>query len=247
MKRQLLYLILLSAITISGLAQSLELSNSQGVIPPNAIIIQSGTPDSSELITYLNVKNKGTGAINVVCRKTELTMLDSTVSMMCWAGQCWAPTVDVSPGSTPIEAGQTNTEFSGHYSAQTATYMFHTGESIVRWVFFNENNVNDSMSVTIKYRTFGLGVEDGNVQNASLTSAYPNPAGANASFSYSVLSGSAAVVVRNVLGSTVLSESLSSGSGKFTINTANLADGIYFYSLVVDGKISQTKKLIVRH
>jgi len=247
MKRQLLYFLLLSAISISGLAQSLELSNINGVIAPNSILIQSGTPDSSELITYLNVKNKSTNTVNVVCRKTELKMLDSTVSMMCWAGQCWAPTVYVSPNSSPLAAGQTSTEFSGHYSAQTATYFFHSGESIVRWVFFNQDNVNDSMSVTIKYRTFGLGVEDENGRSASLTNAYPNPAGANASFSYSIPSGSAVVVVRNVLGSTVLSEPLSSGNGKFIINTANLSNGIYFYSMMVDGKLSLTKKLIVKH
>jgi hypothetical protein len=43
------------------------------------------------------------------------------------------------------------------------------------------------------------------------------------------------------------SDQIASGNGKFNISTTNLSDGIYFYSLMVNGKIIQTKKLMVKH
>ena len=247
MKRQLLYFFLLSAIAISGFAQSLELSNLNGIIPPNSIIIQAGTPDSGTLVTHLNVKNISNTGINVLCKKSLLSLLDSTMMLFCW-GICYDSSVHVSPNPQYIEAGHSFTEFVGDYIAMTASYYFHSGESVVRWVFFNQENVNDSVSVTVKYTTYPLGIAEVNNRQPDLSNAFPNPAGASASFNYSIPTGSTGVViVRNVLGSTVLSEQLAGESGKFTINSFNLSEGIYFYSLMVDGKISQTKKLIVKH
>jgi hypothetical protein len=198
--------------------------------------------------TFLNVKNVGSAAISVLCKKVELTMIDSTAMAMCWAGACYSPETFVSPYSELIEPGQTNNEFSGDYMTTKMSFAFTIGQSEVRWVFFNQDNVNDSVSVTIKYSTFGVGIEDGNVRQASLSNAYPNPSRSSSIFSYSIPSGSeGSVVVRNILGSTLVSEPLAAGNGNFTINTENLGDGIYFYSLMLDGKISQTKKLIVKH
>jgi len=250
MKRRLLCLFFLSAVVFSGFAQSLELSTMEGtVIPANSHIMQYVDPLSGSMFsTLLNVKNTSSAPISVLCKKVQLTLIDSTAFAMCWAGSCYPSETFVSPNAQLIESGQTNSEFSGDYMSTKMSYTFNIGESEIRWVFFSQDNVNDSVSVTIKYSTFGLSIEDGDVRQASLSNAYPNPAGANSSFSYSAPSGSqGAVVVRNILGSTMLSEPLVAGNGKFTINTGNFGDGIYFYSLMIDGKISQTKKLIVKH
>ncbi len=247
MNIRLLTLFLLSTITFSCFAQSLELSDIHGIILPNSVIVQEGTPDSVKLITYLNVKNIGVKTINVICKKYQLTMLDSTEITMCWAGSCYSPEINVSPNAQPIEAGQTITDFIGHYNQQEFRPLA-PGESVVSWVFFDSANVKDSISVTIKYTSYPLDIEDVIANRAALSNAYPNPAGVSASFDYSIEPGSTgSVIIRNILGSTVQSGQLISGSGKFTINTTNLKDGIYFYSLLVDSNIPQVKKLIVKH
>jgi hypothetical protein len=238
---------MISAFAVAGFAQSLELSNSHGVIPANAIIIQEGSPDSIELITYMNVKNVGTKAIDVLCKKSQLSMQETTEVTMCWAGGCYPSSVNISPNAQNMAVGQTITEFVGHYLQSNFQHL-QSGESVVRWVFYDQKNVNDSMSVTIKYTSYPLGVEDANTRPAVLSNAYPNPADANATFSYSIPAGtSGVVIVRNLLGATMQSERLPSVSGKYSISTGNLGDGIYFYSLMIDGKISQTKKLVVKH
>jgi hypothetical protein len=247
MKKLLLPLLLFAAIALLGHSQSLQLSNIHGVIPANSIMVQEGSPDSSELITYMNVKNVGTKTVNIFCKKSQLSMLDSTELTMCWAGNCYPANVNVSPYSQPITAGQTITEFVGHYT-QIAFQHFKKGESVVRWVFFDRDNANDSMSVTIKYTSYPLGIAETTEHQSVLSNAYPNPAGVSTSLSYSIPSGSdGAIIIRNLLGATMQSEQLRSTSGKIILNTTNLSDGIYFYSLLVNGKISQTKKLIVKH
>ena len=245
--KRLIFVLLLAAAACSGHAQSLQLSNIHGVIAPNAIIIQAGTPDSLEMITYLNVKNIGTGTMSVYCKKSELSMLDSTQMTMCWADGCYPPDVNVSPSAKTIQAGETITDFVGHYS-QIAYLPFMKGESVIRWVFYDAEDDNDSMSVTIKYTSYPVGVEETTQPLATLSNASPNPASAHASFSYFVPSGSVGeIIIRNVLGSTIHSEKLPSGHGTSTINTTNLSNGIYFYSLLVDGKLCQSKRLIVKH
>jgi hypothetical protein len=247
MKRRLLPFFLLSAIALFGFTQSFELSNIHGIITPNSIIVQEGSPDSVELVTYMNVKNIGAKPIDVFCKKTHLAMLDSTEITMCWAGQCYPPFVNISTFSQPIAVGQTITDFIGHYT-QIAFNHFKPGESVIRWVFYDRSNVNDSTSVTIKYTSYPLGIEDANAIQTVLSNAYPNPAGTNATISYSIPSGSiGAIIIRNLLGSTMQSDQIASGNGKFNISTTNLSDGIYFYSLMVNGKIIQTKKLMVKH
>jgi len=247
MKKLFLLVYLLSIAAFYGYSQSLSLSNLQGPIVANSTIIQAGTPDSTELITYMNVKNTGTSTLNVFCKKVHVTMMDSVEVTMCWAGACYPSFVNVSPNSKPIDAGQIITDFVGHYSCMTS-HGFKSGESIVRWVFYDGANTNDSVSVTVKYTSFPLGVDDKIIHQGILSNIYPNPADATVSFSYAVPSGSqGTIVIRNLVGSMVQTEQVSDGSGKMTLNTASLNDGIYFCSLVLDGKISQTKKLVIKH
>ena len=247
MKKFVLSVFLISMAFFYGYSQSLSLSNHNGPIAANSIIVQAGTPDSSELITYFNVKNNTGSTVNVFCKKSALVLLDSTEVSMCWAGGCYPSSTNVSPNFQPIAAGETNSEFSGHYT-QVAFNHFKPGESIVRWVFFNRDNVNDSVSVTVKYTSYPLGIAESGARQGSLSNFYPNPASAEAGCIYSLPAGSqGAIVVRNMLGAQVLEQPLSNNSGKMKINTVSLPDGVYFCSLLVEGKVSQTKKLIVRH
>ena len=247
MRKLILSVYLLSLVALYGYSQSLSLSNIHGTIAPNSTIVQAGTPDSVELITYLNVKNISNNPVSVLCKKTELTMLDSTEITMCWAGGCYGSSTYISPNAKDIAAGQTITEFSGHYT-QIAFGHFTSGLSVVRWVFYDETNANDSVSVTVRYTTFPTGLDDAKEPQGMLSNAYPNPANGNATCSYSLHSGSqGTILIRNILGESVQTHLLSASSGKVTINSMNLSDGIYFCSLLVDGKICQTQKLMVQH
>jgi hypothetical protein len=69
------------------------------------------------------------------------------------------------------------------------------------------------------------------------------------SFDYNLPSSanSAQLIIRNSLGVEVENSMLDNQSGKKSINVSNYSSGIYFYTLVVDGKTIQSKKIIVKH
>jgi hypothetical protein len=248
MKKLILFIYLLSIVAIYGYSQNISLSNSHGTIVSGSMIDQVGTPDSSELLTYLYVKNTGSKPISVLCKKYHLSLLDSTEVLMCWAGSCYGPETYVSPNEQLITSGQTIKDFVGHYASTKASFLLNPGESLIRWVFYDSASPNDSASVTVKYTTYPLGIEDSKGNKGMLSNMYPNPASGNASCSYTLPSGArGAIVIRDILGSTLQTQVLPNDSGRFTVNTMNLSDGVYFCSLLVEGKVSQTKKLIVKH
>ncbi len=245
MKKLILPFVLLLA-TAAGFAQSLSLSNIHGPITANSIMIQPGTPDSVELITYLYVTNNSSASKDILCKKTELSLLGNVEVTMCWAGGCYSSTTFVSPNAQAIAPGETDLEFSGHYT-QINFQPIGTGESVIRWTFFDRVDPNDSVSVTVKYTTFPVGQEERTAARVSLSDLSPNPASGNVTAGYSLPAGSqGTLAVRNMLGTLVMELPLS-GSGKTTLSTTGLRDGIYFCTLTADGKAGQTRKLIVKH
>lgn len=84
---------------------------------------------------------------------------------------------------------------------------------------------------------------------ASSLNAYPNPAANNATISYSLnKSGNVSIVITDLMGRVVMNmeEGNQTAGTTYTVNvnTANLANGTYFYTLNVNGE-KQTKKFVV--
>ena len=107
--------------------------------------------------------------------------------------------------------------------------------------------LNDGKSATDEI----LRIEDRLFANDKITvsNIYPNPSTEYAEIDYSV-SGNfteAKIVIYNMLGSTVNEHELDRSERKVKISTRDMANGIYFYQLSLDGKKVATKKLLVRH
>ena len=92
----------------------------------------------------------------------------------------------------------------------------------------NEQNINTSAS------------------NASLLQNSPNPVRGLTAIKYSLPEGSsrAQLLLTDALGSTVKAVQLTS-SGVVNLDVSSLSSGVYNYSLVVDGKTVQTRKMTV--
>jgi hypothetical protein len=83
--------------------------------------------------------------------------------------------------------------------------------------------------------------------SASLGAAYPNPAQEQVFIPYSLPAGSrqAKVVLRDITGREVSSYAVKQKQGNLPVNVIKLPQGIYLYTLEVDGKPIATKKLAV--
>jgi hypothetical protein len=83
----------------------------------------------------------------------------------------------------------------------------------------------------------------------NITRVYPNPANkdANFDFEWNQHTTEAKIVIYNLLGTIVREVELRDNVSRVKIDTENLVEGIYFYSLVVKNRPTITQKLIIRH
>ena len=94
--------------------------------------------------------------------------------------------------------------------------------------------------------------EQKQLQNESagwLGDIHPNPANSSTTIDYSLPSGVGAAFcqIYTLNGNIVTAISLPAAQGRsqVQVNTSQLAQGMYIYSLVADGKVLDTKKLVV--
>lgn len=240
MKKYLLFACFLGLAATMAYSQSLTLSNEFGPVANNATIVVTGLPSDDEIVVEMNITNTTSDSIPVICKKVETSLVPGTATLFCW-GLCFSPTVYVSPDPLYIHAGETNTaDFSGHYLPQG-----FSGLSTVRYVFYDERNPDDSVCFNADFQAYPLGVGEP-VANGTI-SAYPNPASGNVTFTFSANDAvNGKIVIRNLVGETVRELNLSGTAGQVSFNVAELASGIYFYSLVSGGQTAATKKLVVR-
>lgn len=198
--------------------------------------------NEGEEIDFIHFKNITSEQIDV---KVYLQKIDinSTASLyMCFNGNCLLDTL--SPTSITLEPGVEYTQFDLQYS--------HTNDatSIARIHLVDPRNLESLQSFVVLYRNPDLSIAKPIKSNVLSLEAYPNPAAQSATINYSLPSNyrQVTLVLRNMIGKELKTIQLSSSSkGKQTINTYDLPNGVYFYSIIGDGKTIATKKLIVKH
>lgn len=101
-------------------------------------------------------------------------------------------------------------------------------------------------SLTLSAQTPDL--TSANPPAVTLELPYPNPAIDHISFSYSSSEqvSSAALVIRNILGSEIGRHTLDPLKRELKLSLSTYKPGLYFYTLVVDGRNQQTHKFLVK-
>ena len=185
-----------------------------------------------------------TSNIAIVCEKVANNDIPGTTNDFC-LGLCFAPSVNVSPAQM-MATGET-LDFSAHYLAENYFDVLGMQQSMTYYLYDN-NNPEERFVINVIFQYSMEGVEDiSGVEEFS--NAYPVPASDVVNFDYSFNSNvsNAMVAVYNMMGQEVLRSDINSMSGKLSLNVSDLADGVYFYSLIVNGKTEKSNKLVVRH
>ncbi|MCF8368890.1 MAG: T9SS type A sorting domain-containing protein [Bacteroidales bacterium] len=240
MKTRLFLLFILGFSLTLIQAQSLVLSHEGNTLEPNAEVYVQGSALEFEIIVEVDITNTSGNNIDVLVQRYENEMVPGTSSAFCW-GLCFPSNVSLSPYSITIEAGTTNeTDFSGHYYPAVIT-----GTSTISYVFFDENNPNDSVMVTVHYNGMITGIGE----NAKLQSnAFPNPVNdlLNIEIENEVFNGEYTFALIDLTGSVV--KTIVTNKSTLIINTAELAEGMYFYRITssFEEKVL-SDKIVVRH
>jgi len=86
--------------------------------------------------------------------------------------------------------------------------------------------------------------------STSISTNFPNPFSLITTISYTILkdTNDAKIIIYNTNGSTIKTYNLKErgSKGSLTINKQEMKSGVYFYTLITDGIVIGTKKMIVK-
>jgi hypothetical protein len=247
MKKILLSFLFLS-FAFFGFAQTLSLSWDDGAIEDGATISVLEEPTEFEIVAHVYVTNDLTAAgdsVALICKKEEISLIEGSVNTFCW-GLCYPPNIFQSGDTIYIQPGETNElDFSGHLNANGGQ-----GTSTIKytWEITAGPNVGETISVYIDFISGYAGFDDTMDLSNLFSNAYPNPANSYTTFDYAIPSqvGQATLLVHNLLGAVVKEVKINDKEGKLLVNTTDLIEGMYFYSIVIDNEVVVSRKLIIK-
>ncbi|NOZ47974.1 MAG: T9SS type A sorting domain-containing protein [Chlorobi bacterium] len=222
-------------------AQNFALTSVDGNdITNDTLVVEAETiPDI--IYGYVHVKNISNVSMDVVVKKIENSILDSTVNTFCWGVNCYPPTTFIS-NSYSLEPGIVDESFYCEY------YPFgNSGQSSITFVFYNERDASDSAFVVITIKT-GIVASKNVLRNLQYTFSkpYPNPAKEFTQIDFSIEKNkNAKMEIYNILGKKVEYYNLSNGQDKVLINTSEFQPGIYFYSFIINKTVINSGKFKV--
>lgn len=237
MKKIYLFLVLILSVVIIK-AQGLTFALSDGTAFTDNVNILLNE-DESYSADFIHITNTSNNAITCKIQIVKQSIAIGANIQMCFDGNCLVDTIN----KLTINAGETYDKFDLLYTYE------NTNPSIIKVNFLDTTASNILQFFTVNYKDNLSLPTMGKVRPLSL-SAYPNPATNYSIIKYSVPTkyNNAKVVIRNMLGSVVKTINVKGGTtGKINLNTTDLNNGVYFYSIIADGYVLSAKKLVVKH
>jgi hypothetical protein len=239
--KKLLLLVTSAAFSLSLSAQSLQWVN----INPGLSV--SG-PNNETFDPYAQVKNISANDISVRVIRTVNNLANGHSSNFCFGGVCFLPGTDESPANLAVyvPAGQVADSVPGTLRADLNPLGFD-GISEVTYCVYNVDDVSDSVCITFKYNAGPISVSE-LAKLKFLGNVHPNPADQNASVAYNLTyAKDAQIVISNLLGSAIAKVTLTEKAGTVALPIATLPEGVYYYTLMNDGKALVSKRLMITH
>lgn len=222
-------------------AQTIEFSNN-GIVFNDTVKFQ--IPSNENPITdYIYFKNITSEAKTILVQLHKVVLAPNSDLAMCFNGTCLIDTISTVP--VVLEPNVEYTEFDLQYTYE------NNQTSIGKINILDASTMQVLQSFVAKYYDPTVSLPKQVKPHLELSlDVYPNPVSNNATINYTLPSNysNGQIVVRNMIGSTVKSTEIKSGvSGKYQFSTMELANGVYFYSIIGNGKTISTKKMVVKH
>jgi hypothetical protein len=193
-------------------------------------LVQGNAFNDGDISGIAVVENISSDTVDVRLKRIDANYNALTDSnAICW-GLCFTPDISVSPPSftRSIAPGKRDTA------------ILH--------VYPDKDGPTDSVAYDIQYEVLrDLGYAQFQAAKPQLE-VFPNPvSGPRAQFRYQLGAAQQAFLeVRNLVGQTLLRQRLTRQKGQVKLSTRGWAQGVYLYSLEINGKVLETKKMILR-
>lgn len=204
------------------------------------VITVEGTLDESTVVSHIKIRNDSELPVNVMVRRVVNNTVEGSSNLFCW-GSCYSPTVDTSLSTVTLEPGVVNSEFAGDYYHEG-----NTGTTSVSYYFYEDRNTENEIGVEIHYVVEVDGIHEQDMINA--LSTYPNPADNQLNLEFRLTQfNDAYITVNNMVGATIMNKQITEMENQISLNTSRFVNGIYFYTIMVDGAPVATEKFIIAH
>ena len=238
MFKKTIFTLMLMAMMGFVSAQTLQLEW-DGTVYNDGETIICNTEEYGEFTQKFHVRNLASVDQNVVLEKEVIEPLEGVMEYFCW-GNCYLPETMVTPPVTVPADSLSFDEMSMHAMFEDNVF----GYVLVKYSIYDARTPEERISIVIKFHKSGVGIAD-NARPMVMSKAYPNPASSFVNFNYS-FDGNLTAVVYNLLGQEVIREDLNANDGQMSLSVADLNDGIYFCTMMVNGRAWTTQKFIVK-
>ncbi len=215
---------------------------SNGIDVTNQELTVNGTPSDSELISTIKVKNMLDTEQEILISKEIISTNADFENTFTFAGDDFPSTIEETPFPYVL-AGGSETEFSGHLLPNNIA-----GEAVIKYSFWNKDNADEKFFVTVNYIVKSDGINEYE-QVFETLKAYPIPTDniLNIDYKFKQEDINARIVILNILGETIYTQKMNVNNEQISINTSNLENGMYFYSILNGNQNIISKKFIVSH
>ncbi len=240
-------LLALATITLVQ-AQSLQLQDTLGndISGTTLNITNPGGDIYNAFSEEVTLKNNSATTKNVKCKRVIISALPAAMSnYFCWVS-CYGPYTNTSPTAETVAANQLVKKFHGYVNPNGTT-----GSGTIRYVFYDEANVTDSVFVNINFTVTTTTALKNNASTKTIVSSiFPSPASNVAYLKINDVTSYAnkkiSLKIYNMLGKEVAKQTINTIQETIAIeNVSDMPSGIYFVTLLADAKEIATKRLVI--
>jgi len=241
--KKLLTLLFIS-LSFFGYAQNFLITNNQGTpYIDGETVYRTITKNDlffGEYVMEFIVINTSSDDLLIKTLRTDTEIAEGMMAYVCF-GNCFDSTVVAI--EYPIPGGK-HEPYAFHFTPREKT-----GLSKFKFEFWTAPNQSDKFTLYLEINVEPVGIKE-NMNATASVSAFPNPASAhskvNLSYTLPNTSNSYNLVIRNIMGASVMSIPLPPSENSISIDASALNSGVYFYAIESKTQIFITKKLIIK-
>lgn len=239
--KKILFVFMFLASTFA-FGQSLQIMYQGKALAAGDTIDIAVTSPYAETELYFDVVNLTEDTLIAWAARENISLVSGSDNYFCF-GNCFDSATDTCVYGLDLNPKDTlKNEFSAHYTPKG-----NAGTSLIKYSVYVEDKLSDLTAVYVRFNAV-TGVKNNSMSEVSLN-AYPNPASDNVTIAYQLPQGNMApayLVVKNLIGKTVMTVPMPQASEKMMINVSELTAGVYFYSIEQNSRALMTKKMIVK-
>lgn len=207
--------------------------------------------DESPFEVASMVHNTSGDTLNIRVAAEVMQLVNGVDYRLCWGPLCynWTTVDFTSSDSDALMPALAPDELNGTFYTDYRHDGIE-GLSVIEYCWFDNDNPTDETCATLNWCVGPdcstiLGIDE--FAPGAISAVSPNPITKTGKFTFELYkqTNNAEIIIYNLIGEVVKNINLESKIGFVMINADDFESGLYFYSLVVEGQVAATQKVLI--